>query len=161
MRNSDIKSLFEQQIKTLVNSKWSINFNADTLGAKIVDEHGNEIDIATYGFLLGQLEENGKVKIEQKYGERRKTPIDEFTIKRLGVLDYVLIEDDQTESFRKIFEVFHDQNALFSLISFYVSKNNGLIHEEFNAYLTVNEVEKLLIPMQNFIELHKKDNSEQ
>ncbi|GFZ93581.1 hypothetical protein GCM10008018_45030 [Paenibacillus marchantiophytorum] len=111
--------------------------------------------------LLGQLEEYEKLKLEQKYGERRKTPIDEFTMKRIDVLDYVLIEDEHTESFRKIFETFHDQNALFNLESFYVSKKNGLIHEDFNAYLTVKEAEKLLKPLQNFVDKHKKEDSEQ
>ncbi|UKS27365.1 hypothetical protein LOZ80_39050 [Paenibacillus sp. HWE-109] len=160
MNNNDSRSLFEKQIEALENSNWKIEFNSDTLVAKIVDERGIEIDIATLGFLLGQLEEYGKLKIEQKYGERRKTPIDEFTKKRIGVLDYVLIEDEHTESFRKIFEAFHDQNELFNLESFYVSKKNGLIHEEFNAYLPVDEAEKLLEPLQNFVDKYKKDDSE-
>lgn len=153
--DDNMKNLFREQIDTLNKTKWFISFDSTTSDVKIVNDKNEEMDDSTLGFLLGQIEDYGKIKHEQKYGERRKAPLDEFTKKRLEIEDYQLITDEQNRVHRKIFEVYHDQNSIFHMESFSVSKKNGLTYDEFSAYLTVDVAEKVIESLSSFIKKNR------
>lgn len=78
--------------------------------------------------------------------------MDEFTIKRQGIEDYVLIEDRTS-----ILEAYHDKNEMFNLEKFAVSPSNNLRYDEYNAYLTLAEAEKVLHALQSFVDKKRKN----
>jgi hypothetical protein len=82
----------------------------------------------------------------------RLEPLDEFTKKRLGVKDYTLISDESWSSYRRFFEVYHDENELFNIEKITVNKSTGEADYDSALYLTVEEAKALLIPLQKFIE---------
>ncbi|MCM3257081.1 hypothetical protein M3664_04700 [Paenibacillus lautus] len=124
---------------------------ADT--TRIVNEHGVEINPSTLGFVGGEINDYINRKEEELLGEKRKKPLDEFTIRRNGIEDYVLIEGGlKTKTF---LEAYHDKNALFFLESFTVSSSNNLRYNEFDACLTVEEAEKILYSLQRFVNKNK------
>jgi hypothetical protein len=143
--------LFTTQYRELLDCEWKIIFDPVNFEAKIVNENGKEIDGVPLSLMLGEIDDYGKRKHEEKSDKIRKQPLDEFTKKRLEIEDYVLIKDETDRIGRRVFEVYHDQNDILTLDCFSVSKSNNLVYQEFTAHLLVDEVEKILPTLNEFV----------
>ncbi|MNB85007.1 hypothetical protein D3C75_318910 [compost metagenome] len=149
------ETIFKEQINELLVHAWKIVYNPETDKTIVVNEHGSEISDSVLGFVNSEINDYVNRREEERFGEKRKKPLDEFTIKRRGIQDYVLIEG-QT-GLRSILEVYHDENELFNIEKFAVSPSNNLRYDEYNAYLTVDEAEKILQSLQGFVEKCRRD----
>lgn len=152
------EELFQETINKLQSSQWKIVFDPIAWEAKIVNEEGKEMDINTLAFTLSELRDYFTMREEKEVREQRKQPLDEFTQKRLGVMDYVLIKDETRRNVREIFEAYHDTNGIFTLSNFIVSLESNLKDPSsgFEAYIIAKDAEKILIPLQNFVKLHNQ-----
>lgn len=152
------EELFQETINKLQSSQWKIVFDPIAWEAKIVNEEGKEMDINTLAFTLSELRDYFTMREEKEVREQRKQPLDEFTQKRLGVMDYVLIKDETRRNVREIFEAYHDTNGIFTLSNFIVSLESNLKDPSsgFEAYIIAQDAEKILIPLQNFVKLHNQ-----
>lgn len=151
---------FKQQIEQLQSSEWRIVFDAESWEAKVINEEGTELDLKTLGFIFSELEVYLNRRVEKEIREQRKIPLDEFTQKRLGIMDYVLLKDEVRGNVREIFEAYHDKNGIYTLDNYTVSLENNLKYYDsgFAAYLNSYDVEKIFSSLQNFVKLHSKDN---
>ncbi|GGA05201.1 hypothetical protein GCM10008018_59080 [Paenibacillus marchantiophytorum] len=152
---SDNEFLFKDQIKVLTSSNWNIFFEPSTWSTKITNSHGEEIDGATLAFIAEEIQNYSEKKHEEHFGERRKAPLDELTRKRRGVEDYLLIRHESRDTFESVFEVYHDENSIYCMESFAVSKRNNLLHNEMSLYLNIHDAEKVLESLQKFVDKHK------
>ncbi|OMF51001.1 hypothetical protein [Paenibacillus peoriae] len=156
-QQSGNEQLFKKEIQNILTADFQIKYDTESDFLKIIDKQGEEIDNATLGFIGGEINKYINIREEQTFGEKRKYPLDEFTKKRTGVLDYLLLIDESTDMFRHVFEAYHDENKILSMEKFSVSKRNNLKYDEFNAYLSVDEAEKLVLFLLKFIERNKKE----
>ncbi|NEZ45454.1 hypothetical protein [Paenibacillus alvei] len=150
------ENFFHEQIEKLTLSNWNILYNNDT-GIRIVDDSGEEIDSSTLGFFVGEIDTYTKRRREKEYGEDRKYPLDEFSIRRLGIEDYVLITNDKTDSYKSVFESYHTLDGIFCIEKFHVHEKNNMKHEEFSVYITPGEAKKLLKSLVGFIEKYSNE----
>ncbi|MGC6588069.1 hypothetical protein ACPV3A_24365 [Paenibacillus sp. Dod16] len=86
-------TLFKEQINDLLSHDWKIHYNPETDTTTIINEVGKEISPSTLGFVGSELLDYINRREEDKFGKKRKTPLDEFSKKRFGIQDYVLIEE--------------------------------------------------------------------
>ncbi|OMD76837.1 hypothetical protein [Paenibacillus odorifer] len=147
--------LFKKQINELMTRDWRIVFNPETENTIIIDEHGTEISNSALGFVGSEINDYINRREEETLGEKRKKPLDEFTIKRQGIEDYVLIEG--ITSMKSILEVYHDKNEMFIMEKFAVSPTNNLRYDEYNAYLTLEQAEKVLHSLQSFVDKKRRE----
>jgi hypothetical protein len=149
------ESLFKEQINELTRHEWKIVYSPEADRTMIINENGVEMNNSTLGFVGSEINDYINRREEETFGEKRKAPLDELTIKRQGIEDYVLLVEGPS-SMKSILEVYHDKNDLFNLEKFAVSPRNNLRYDEYNAYLTLDEAEKVLCSLQAFVEKHKK-----
>ncbi|MBT2759948.1 hypothetical protein [Paenibacillus sp. ISL-20] len=159
-QKSDKQQLFKREIQNLLTADYRIIYDTQSDTLKIVDKKGEEIDNNTLGFVGGEVNEYINIREEQTLGEKRKYPIDELTRKRQELLDYILVSDESNNTYKTIFEVYHDKNQIFSMEKFNVMKRKNLRCDEFNVYLSPEEAETILPSLQKFIEQNKKSDSE-
>ncbi|WP_064199056.1 hypothetical protein [Brevibacillus brevis] len=154
------QQLFKAVIEQLQSSEWRVVFDPSSWEAKIVNLEGNELDLKTLGFILEELKDYFKRREENELREHRKTPLDEFTKKRLGVRDYVLLKDELRGNLRNIFEAYHDNNGIFTMDNYTVFLENNLKYYDsgFTAHLTPFDAEKIINSLQNFVDLHKENS---
>ncbi|KJD46704.1 hypothetical protein [Paenibacillus terrae] len=146
--------IFKEQINDVISHDWKIVYNPETDTTKIINEKGDEISPSSLGFIGSEISDYINRREEEKCGEKRKTPLDEFTIKRFGIQDYVLIEE--SSPLKSILEAYHNQYCMFILEKFSVSPQNNLKYSEFDVCLSVAEAEKILVSLQNFVEKNKR-----
>ncbi|WP_199614451.1 hypothetical protein [Paenibacillus alkalitolerans] len=88
----------------------------------------------------------------------KNNPLDEFTKKRLKIEDYVLVEDETRGKYHRIFEVYHDDNEIYTLEKYTVDLNTGERVDENQIYLNVWDAEKIIQSLQSYIEKRSKNN---
>ncbi|RFB34328.1 hypothetical protein DZB86_24405 [Bacillus sp. RC] len=82
---------------------------------------------------------------EKVYKAPKKTPIDEFSRKRLSITNYVLLEKEEQGNSRIVKEAYESQ-GIFTLGDFTVDKKENLIYPESQSDIHLNwwEAEKIL-----------------
>ncbi len=94
---------------------------------------------------------------EKVYKAPRKTPIDEFSRKRLSITNYVLLEEEERGNGRTVKEAYESQ-GIFTLSDFTVDKKENLIYPESQSDIHLNwwEAAKILEPLNEFVEFSRK-----
>jgi hypothetical protein len=144
----------KEQIKELKSGKLLIGaIDLDKWETSIINDKGQEISPKAFMFLMMLLQEKENKVAEELYGEGRKMPLDEFTRKRFGIMDYALVEDRMTENFRNVIEAYHDTNGIFSLQNFVVDIKKNVIDKDtgYSVHLTYEDAKTILEPLQKFI----------
>ncbi|PEE41564.1 hypothetical protein COM71_30875 [Priestia megaterium] len=149
--------LYQDRINKLSERNWKIEFDTEKLCVKVVNEQGEEIDFQTLELLFTFLQEDITRKNEKVYKAPRKTPIDEFSRKRLDITNYVLLEEEERGNYRTVKEAY-ESNGIFTLSDFTVDTKENLIHPESQSAIYLNwwEAEKILEPLKEFVEFNKK-----
>ena len=150
-----MNNVFEQHIKNLQEHTWELCYDRESNTATFINEKGETMDFETFSWCLGALKNTLHDMEEKKYGIQIKTPLDEFTKKRLGIRDYKLITDEERGGIRSIFEVYSDENEIFTLNRFDVYNNRKLYENGFLAYLNRFEAECVLESLESFVKRFK------
>lgn len=154
----DDYKVFNDFISNMMESDWKIVFDRRESKVEVVNDKGQEIDLDSLEFILGELGDYAERKREELYGEERKEPIDEFNIKRLKLQHYTVVNDTIYGNCRDIFEAYYDQAGTFTINRYTVNLESNVKYSgsEFTACLNEAEAEKLLHPLQAYVSHHKK-----
>ncbi|WP_374989658.1 hypothetical protein Q5794_31340 (plasmid) [Priestia megaterium] len=152
------RELYQDRINKLSENNWKIEFDTEKLCVKVVNQKGEEIDFQTLELLFTLLQEDVTRKNEKVYKATRKAPYDEFSRKRLGITNYVLLEEEERGNSRTVKEAY-ESDGIFTLSDFTVDMKENLIHPESHngIYLNWREAEKILEPLKEFVKFNKKN----
>lgn len=154
-----MEDIYNKEIKRLEKNTWKIKYNNKMDTARLINENGDEMDHTTFGICLEALKNTYYDMNEKRYGESNKEPLDEFTKKRFRIQDYQLMMDKEIgEDIRKVFEIYSDDNEIFTLDNYYIYKNRKVYDGGFRAYLNRYETEKVLQSLEAFVNRIKERN---
>ena len=151
-------ALFEQQIKRIQNHDWHLNYDKETHTAWMVNENGESMDVQTFGVCLDALKNQAHEMKEVKTQQSKAGPLDKADRERLGIRDYKLIVDEQSEYAREVFEVYSDRYDIYTLDYFYVVNNRKEYDIGFQAHLNKYDSDKVLESLQAFVKRSKSWN---
>src|SRR5699024_12875330 len=81
------------------------------------------MDVRSFGVCLYALKNQAYEMKEVKTQQSKAGPLDKADRERLGIRDYKLIVDEQSEYAREVFEVYSDRYDIYTLDYFYVVNN--------------------------------------
>lgn len=143
------------EYKNLQEHQWKLSYDKKSNTAKMINEKGEIMDLSTFSYCLDALQNEYSDQHEKNYGSPRKEPLDEFTMRRLELFDYRLIEDQQDKNSRSVFEVYSDSNGIFTLDSYRVINNRKLYRDfGFQAYLNRFNAEKVFDALKSYLETY-------
>ncbi|WCF11526.1 hypothetical protein NDS46_31710 (plasmid) [Paenibacillus thiaminolyticus] len=153
---NNIREYYNKQIDELRKSTLVFTDEGD-LDIRVLSDDSRDIDLPTLQFLIYMLQMRESRMLEDQE-EKRKTPIDEVTCKRLGIRDYTLIEDKAFNSHREIVEAYFDDVGIFTLSDIVVDLKRDLVvqGQGYSIHITYEDAKKLLKPLQNFVQREEK-----
>src|SRR5699024_3509952 len=104
--------------------------------------------------LKNQAHEMKEVKTQQS----KAGPLDKADRERLGIRDYKLIVDEQSEYAREVFEVYSDRYDIYTLDYFYVVNNRKEYDICIQSYINNNDSDKILISFHDLIKRSHSSN---
>ncbi|EAR66248.1 hypothetical protein B14911_10952 [Bacillus sp. NRRL B-14911] len=126
----------------------TIHFENDT--AKLIDPSGKEIPLDEFSDLVEKFKNYLYDRRQEKYGNNRLEPLDEFTKKRLNIEHYILLEDNQRGELRDIYEAYIERFLILDNYTIY--KGRRVSESGFYTIMDIKDAKKILPLIEKFIE---------
>ncbi|WP_188456037.1 hypothetical protein [Virgibacillus oceani] len=147
-----MNTFYDQEMKSIAQQTWKLDYDDNSNTAKLVNERGEEMDIAALGLCIDAFKHTMYQMEEMKIGKKNVNPLDEFTKKRLGVQDYqLIIHETAGDKTTSAFEVYSDEYRVFTMDYYHVVHNRKVYDYGFLAFLNEFDCKKLLKPLSDFV----------